>query len=67
MGKPSNNLSMTRPNKCLLATQNQYKILENKIEAFWKMEEVLVKNHFTDEENASSTHFHENVTRNIFG
>lgn len=68
VGKTSNNLSMTRPNTiCLLATQNQYKILEGKIEAFWKMEEMSIKNNFTDEENACSTHFNENVTRNVDG
>jgi len=58
---------MTRPNTCLLATQNQYKILEGKIKAFWKMEEVSVKRNFTDEENACSKHFNNNVTRNEDG
>ncbi|CAI6376040.1 unnamed protein product [Macrosiphum euphorbiae] len=67
VGKTTKNLSMTRPNTCLLATRNQYKILEGKIEAFWKMEEVSLKRNFTDEENTCSKHFIENVTRNKDG
>ncbi|XP_060846330.1 uncharacterized protein LOC132925994 [Rhopalosiphum padi] len=40
VGKTSNNLNMTRPNTCLLATQNQYKTLRR----FLSLEKRLLNN-----------------------
>ncbi|XP_008182367.1 uncharacterized protein LOC103309231 [Acyrthosiphon pisum] len=67
VGKTSTQLSTTKLNSCLLTTQNQYQLLDNKIELFWKMEELSSKHNFTDEEKSCITHFNENLAQNEDG
>lgn len=67
VGKTSTELSTTKLNSCLLTTQNQYQLLDNKIELFWKMEELSSKHNFTDEEKSCLTHFNENLAQNEDG
>lgn len=67
VGKTSTKSSVRKSNSCFLTTQNQYQLLDNKIELFWKMEELPSKHNFTDEEKSCITHFNENLAQNEDG
>jgi len=58
VGKISAKLSTTKLSSCL-QTQNQYQLLDNKIELFLKMEELSSKHNFTDEEKSCMIHFNQ--------
>ncbi|XP_025407239.1 uncharacterized protein LOC112681192 [Sipha flava] len=47
--------------------KHQYELLDDKIELFWKMEELPSKHIFTDEQKLYLTHFSENVYQNEDG
>jgi len=67
VGKTSTKLSTNKLSSCLLTTQNEYQALDNKIELFWKMEEISSKDNFTDEEKLCITHFNKNLAQNEDG
>lgn len=67
MGSRRQNINKIKLNSCLLTTQKQYQSLDNKIELFWKMEELSSNHNFTDEEKSCVTHFEENLDQNENG
>ncbi|XP_050520379.1 uncharacterized protein LOC126893882 [Daktulosphaira vitifoliae] len=53
---------------CMLVMENKERLLENKIEAFWEIEELDTKQYFpTEEETLCTEHFNKNTTRNNNG
>uniref|UniRef100_A0A2S2QW26 Uncharacterized protein n=1 Tax=Sipha flava TaxID=143950 RepID=A0A2S2QW26_9HEMI len=54
-------------NSYLSTKKHQYELLDDKIELFWKMEELPSKHIFTDEQKLYLTHFSENVYQNEDG
>lgn len=67
VGKSSTNINDIKLNSYLSTAKYQYESLDDKIELFWKTEELSSKYIFTEEQKLCLTHFSENIDQNDDG